>query len=676
MTDYASELLRGTAPAPKQAPPAPTDYASELFGASKPAATGRQQIANADTNEGTASFATLSKASMVDDPATKIRIFARARFPKLPEPEAVARYQMVDGEPVYTGDDGKMYRETPGGVGGFFKNVGAGIVGNPGATIGGAAGAIAGAPAGPLGAAAGAALGAAGGKGFDKTAANLAFDEPQTVGGNVKAMAVEGGVNAAFSGAGSAVGKFLERGLARDIGKVSQPAVQQITQKANAAGIDLNPAQITNLPSLKGKHDALATLPTSKDIIQEGAQRQAGQASAAIDRFVQSVSKNSGLDEAGEGARTAAKSIIEGIVRDRSSKAAPLYQAAFANAQGIPRELTEEVVGLMQRPAMDAAAKKAITLAANEGIELSNPTNTLQGMHYMKLALDDMIEGRMAAEGGIGNVEKRQFVNLKNQLLTVMDRMSPDYKKAREVFAHFSPAVNNIREGMVSKLGDLADESTFKASGMVFGGNISPKTVQRTGELFRNAGMGDQWNALIRARLEDMWSQAGKQRQTTGGAITQAPRFQAMVWGDPKQKALLEAAMEPGQRAAMTDLMDVFQAMARTAHAGAGSQTAGRLEAANLMRQESGSGAGTVAKLFSPQQWGVAAGKWLDEVRLGQHAQKMAEIMTSPDGMKRLRDLKRLGPGDKAFIQGAASLFGLSVAPDGVGTDTSQGATR
>jgi hypothetical protein len=232
------------------------------------------------------------------------------------------------------------------------------------------------------------------------------------------------------------------------------------------------------------------------------------------------------------------------------------------------------------------------------------------------------------------------------------------------VFAHYSPAVNNIKEGMVSRLADMTDETAFKAAQTVFGGNLSPKTVQRTRELFMRSGMTEQWDGLLRAYLQKTWEQAGKQTMTGGGAITQAPKWRAMLWGSPQQKRILEASMEPGQRAAMGDLMDVFEAVARTASAGQGSQTMPRMEGARLLREEAGSSMlSKGATALSPQTIGTRLSNYLDEVKLGKHAEKLAEIITSKDGINKLRELKRLSPNDKRFIQGASTLFGVTMSP-------------
>jgi len=661
-TDYASELLGGFSTTPAGA--ATGRQTQRVTRLPKARALDDLPIANRDSMEGTATFGTLTRAATVDDPQTRLRIFARARFPNLPEAEALSRVGTVGNEVIYLGDDGKIYRDTPPGLLGGAKELGASIVGRPLTTAGATIGGIVGAAGGPLGAAGGATLGAAGGRGFEKVYTNVAEGEPQTVGGNVRSMATEGGFAGGGSLMGSAIGKVLERGMARDIRRLDPTKVSEITAKATREGIDLNAAQATNLPSLKAKFDTLSVMPTSRDIISEGAERQSRQSASAVERFLQRVSPAEGLDEAGIAARDAAKRVISDLVEDRSSKARPLYEAAFQRAEqagGIPPEIMAQARSLMERPAMIEAGKKAVQIAKNEGIDLADPRQSLKGMHYMKLALGDMIG---APKEGLGKVERAQFTNLKNQLVRIMDDLSPDYAEARKVFAHYSPAVNDIKEGIVSRLADMTDETAFKAAQTVFGGNLSPKTVQRTRELFMRSGMTEQWDGLLRAYLQKTWEQAGKQTMTGGGAITQAPKWRAMLWGSPQQKRILEASMEPGQRAAMGDLMDVFEAVARTASAGQGSQTMPRMEGARLLREEAGSSMlSKGATALSPQTIGTRLSNYLDEVKLGKHAEKLAEIITSKDGINKLRELKRLSPNDKRFIQGASTLFGVTMSP-------------
>lgn len=50
-----------------------------------------------------------------------------------------------------------------------------------------------------------------------------------------------------------------------------------------------------------------------------------------------------------------------------------------------------KMLELGQRPIIQQAAKQAKTIAANAGVDIGDPMNTLQGQHYVKMALDDAL---------------------------------------------------------------------------------------------------------------------------------------------------------------------------------------------------------------------------------------------------------------------------------------------
>ena len=78
-------------------------------------------------------------------------------------------------------------------------------------------------------------------------------------------------------------------------------------------------------------------------------------------------------------------------------------------------------------------------------------------------------------------------------------------------------------------------------------------------------------------------------------------------------------------------------------------------------RQLRGDAAGMIPKILQPRQ---AVIEWLTEARLGKHAEEMARVMTSPDGLNKLRQLRQLSPTDQKFIAGFSSLFGVGKQTD------------
>lgn len=621
----------------------------------------KDQIANYDaTDNTTASFGTLVKAAMVDDPETKLKIFAQARFPK--DKSAANRYGLIGDEVVYVGTDGRLYRETPAGAMGWVKEAGAGIAGKGLPIAGGmAGGAVA---AGPAGMIAGAGLGAAGGEAARKIVGGLVFDEPITPEGALKSMAMEGAFSSGGALLGAGVVKWINRNAARDIGKLNRAAATDLTKKADRVGVELNPAQTTNLPSIKGKFEALARMPTSADVIQEGMERQAQQANRAAYHFLQQVSTREGIEEIGEEGVKAAGKVISMVAKDRATKAAPLYQRAFEQFEqigGIPPQLVGKADELMKRPALQAAARRAVILAKNEGVDLADPKKSLLGMHYMKLALDDAIEN--AGRNATGSTFKRGLVDIKTQLVGIMDDLSPTYAEARKVFAHYSPSVEAIKGGVVARISELPPEKVSEAARLLFKPGSSPKAIEQARSLFLKAGLQDDYNALLRSYLQETFEQAGRQYSSAGGLVGQAPKWRAAMLGDPSQARVLRAAMTPQQWQGFSEMSEVFEAMGRVSGRG-NSITMPMQEAAGRIRQESGAGLmGQIAGLASPQEIGRRFMEWRMQARVGAHAEKLAQIMTSPQGMRQLKDLVKLDPGSEKFILRASALFGISVAP-------------
>jgi hypothetical protein len=422
------------------------DYASEMFSANRGGAAasllGRAQLAKnrggaaegvkgaaegvnlsdlpvanmeaGPSDYSTASFGTLAKAGMVDDPQTKLAIFAKARFPK--DPKAADRYGMVGNEVVYVGDDGKLYRDTPAGKAGWATEFAAGTAGKGLPLAGSIAGGIVGGPPGMVG-------GAMAGEAARKLVANAAFDEPQSAAGNAANIATEGVFSLGGIYGGKLFQRWMERNAARDIGRLDQAASADLARKARAQGVDLFPPQQTNLPSVKGRFEALARLPTSADTIQEGMERQATQANQAAYRFFNKISPKEGLDDIGEAAKEAASKVMGMVAKERADAARPLYQRAFSAPIDLSPEAQPVLAELTKTPAMQAALKRAVTLAKNEGIDLADPGNKLLGLHYAKMALDDTIEN--AGRQGIGATYKRGLLEIKNKLLGVMDQLSP-----------------------------------------------------------------------------------------------------------------------------------------------------------------------------------------------------------------------------------------------------------
>jgi hypothetical protein len=665
MADYAEELLTGKASTGKKGGGG-VNYAEELM-APNPALAGSvmQPIANKQSGDNTASFGTLVKSKMVDDPQTRLRIFAQARFPNLPVEQAVKRYAYVGDDVVYRGDDGKLYQENPPGVLGWLKeNVGAGTVANTLPIVGSTIGGVLGVPGGPAGVAAGAGLGGAAGKGYNKVLANVAFDEPQSAGQNATDMAIEGGIDAATAGVGAKVGQMVAtRSQAKDIAKLAPAVVKDLEAKAAKYGIQLTPAELTNLASLRAQQKTLSNLPQASDLVDEFLKKRAGQVQSGVGNLLETISPQDSAEVAARRGVETAGEAIGAASKARSEAAGPIYKRAFAETTGItePEQMARALK--LQNRLPTGLQEKALELARLEGVDLTQAQNTLQGMHYMKMALDDMIkEGDIQ---GMGNVKRRAVTNLKNEFVSLMDDISAKdemgrslYKQARDIYSHSSPAVEATKQGLTGKIAGKTDIQATRALDTLFGPKSSgPIAVAQA----RREIMGqdaESWNGMLRSYLQQRFEDAGKATANSATRPMQGAIFRSEMVGNKKQAEILKAAMSGDQWKAFNDLMDVLEATGRVKISG--SDTAWNGEALKQMKAEAGGLMNNVVDPFgSPRR----ALEWLREVRLGNHAENLATIITSPNAMNRLKYLKQLSPNDQRFIAGVSSLLGSTAVP-------------
>lgn len=264
---------------------------------------------------------------------------------------------------------------------------------------------------------------------------------------------------------------------------------------------------------------------------------------------------------AGDSGRRAA------AVTARESTAGPLYQQA--QAMTVPADAS--LKKLMERPLFAQAMQRAKTLAANADDTFSiagkpaqstpsmildatgNPARTVtaeavpaqlsgKGLHYLKMALDDMLdEGKRT---GLGGQQQRALKETIDQFGGWLEKNIPPYGQARQTYAQLSQPINEMDVGKA-----LAEK--LSPALMDFSPNVPGKiTAQRYAQAVRN--------------LDDLAQSAT---------------------GFPGATA--SSAMSPG---AMSTVRGVGEDLARRAIVqdmarGAGSNTAQNLASQNLMQQ-------------------------------------------------------------------------------------------
>lgn len=480
-------------------------------------------------------------------------------------------------------------------------------------------------------------------------------------GGITGAITTEGGVGDRVAGAaGGAVGGALGtalpavvrsgmgllRGLAqpftasgRDI--VAGRAIERFATQPNALAAlrDAQPsvtgARLT-VPELTGD-TGLATLQRAISTLDP----QAAEALAAR-QMANNAARLEALRSVAGGAREPASRVrrLDQIARGqptreaaeaaRAAAARQAYREAFEAGvdPAMAEALAPQIESLMARPSVQAGMARARQLAAEEGLDIGNQAGSVQGLHYLKTALDDM-GGRLRDQPA----RQRLVQQTAQDLASVLEEIAPAYQAARREFQNRSVPVTRAAIGE-----RLIDRTTGAIRD--FSGN------QRL-----------QANAFAKA-LND---EAELIRQSTG------------FRGGPQT---LEDVLTPTQLGRVNAVRNELERLANLSQAanGPGSQTAKMLASQNLLRQfagplglpESFSESVLSQTLMRPVQFGLQAAEpriqeriaagLLDptEARALIEAAARANAVRPPNALERLA--RRAGPLAlaNASAQGAA----------------------
>lgn len=147
---------------------------------------------------------------------------------------------------------------------------------------------------------------------------------------------------------------------------------------------------------------------------------------------------------------------------ERAGKAGALYEQARTDGvdSGMADALKPQIQNLAQRMPK-GVGEKAKELARLSG-ETFDGAGSVNGLHWLKLAVDDAIEG--AAQTGVGKQTKGALVQYKNDLLSVIDEVSPAYGAARAKYAELSKPVNQM-EALQDVRGKVLNAGTDAATG-------------------------------------------------------------------------------------------------------------------------------------------------------------------------------------------------------------------
>lgn len=136
---------------------------------------------------------------------------------------------------------------------------------------------------------------------------------------------------------------------------------------------------------------------------------------------------------------------VTDLIKKRSTDAEALYQAAWDAAPTFSAKTAPDIARLRNLPSFQQAMKGGARRMEDQGLDITDPKNTLRALHETKLELDDMIEKAMTSDRTAN--QARVLIGMKERLLADMEKAAPEYKIAREAFAGDSEMLTAMKEG-------------------------------------------------------------------------------------------------------------------------------------------------------------------------------------------------------------------------------------
>lgn len=633
---------------------------------------------------------TLRSMGVVNDLETKVRIAAKARFPDLPEEQAVSRYGVKDGRIYYVDQDNQARWETSG-----LQRVaewGGELAASAPADIGAAAGLAFG---GPLGMVAGAALG----EGARMAEGWLRFDEPISIGGAAARMAVVGGAAAGGQWAGK---KILGAGE-RAVQRLTSPAsgrVQSGARKAARQAGDLTPLDpveeqrvralmgrygITDptLPETTGskrlidRFSLMGDLPATAEAVQGIKTGRMAQVDEAVEQWLRSISPIDDPLIAGQRAAAASRSAVEGAREGVQAASRDLYTRAFAEAPAVnTRPAVDRIDVLLQGlPATSQAAKRLQRVRRMLVLEEGAPARAgqaarpavlesdLQRLQVVKEEIDAILSGTdldwSRLPGATQARLRRNMTEAQKTLLQATDAASPTYRQARAAHEAAIPGLAQVQGSAVGTVADLkGDKVTQATTRLLESAFTSPETVRRASALIR-ASDPEAWDAVVRQWLGRQWDLIPTAARA-GDTVDYGGRLAGKLTAKGRDR-ILEAALghNPAQLANTKDFLFV---LSRTgALFKRESATATRQVAIQEMEQELGkTGVGLAAGAldFARSPVRTTVGYIRNTLARPEYQRKVLEALQDPAVAQELARMKRLPPKSRQLAAAVGAFVG------------------
>lgn len=247
------------------------------------------------------------------------------------------------------------------------------------------------------------------------------------------------------------------------------------------------------------------------------------------------------------------------------------YGRAFAEGMDsdMAKALKPQIDSLMKRPSIKQAQGVAKKLAAENDISLKD-FGSLEGMDWLKKALDNQISKATLPGSSIGKAELRALEQTKSDLMKTLEQIAPGYKAANDNFAAMSKQVNaqDVAADLQDRLYKNAQFGGNKELGATYQNELAKALESIKSQTGQNRALGDVMprgdvNALEAVARDLVRKENG---QNLGRAVG-SPTMQNMMGQNLMQRILgpMGAPQGLAQNALMQTLSRPYGFVARAA---------------------------------------------------------------------------------------------------------------
>jgi hypothetical protein len=475
--------------------------------------------------------------------------------------------------------------------------------------------------------------------------------------------------SADFNPLGQALGTGLTMAIAGSptalrstVGNVAQNALKNVTpEQIKLAQMLMNDAQKLGTPLTAA--EALAQVTggnrlTSTQRIVENAPKSAQimadfmnqRPNANVNAFNQIANQISSFITRPSTLNQAATNFIERSEKGLTGGVEPYYQSGMGEMKNLSAGkalpvLPTEVKQLTTNSAIDDAINHVIKdkYSGVTGLSANDPNTLLSAKKYLD-AQYNKFSNKMV-ESYDKEKAKNAFV-ASRQLDDFLASKSPSYAKGRDIYS--AAQTNTIQPRKEGMLGQLANTGGTTESTMAQQRNIlmpsaplatSPLDIKSVIKLLRreDPNVVKDWT---RQNLQSIFDETNQNLQSGANQFGGA-KFAATISGNQSQKAnlktLISESASPQAFKGFETMLDVFEAQGKRLPAG----SATAFNQAELETLRSGGGASKL--LLAPTKPSMFMDK-LDQFMLGSNTKKLAELLTDPDGIKKLEALSKTKP--------------------------------